>query len=213
VETGSEQAVGGHESLRLSAAFFRRPEKLTWNSFAGCALRPASAALRDGMTKFIAITFAILASLTGAVAQPYPSRPVTLIVPFPPGGLTDVVGRLIAEGMRTPLGQSVIIENVSGATGSIGTARVARAAPDGYTLVLGIWNTHVGNGAVYPLQYDVVNDFQPIAFLADAPLLFTAKKTMPANDMRELIAWLKANPDKASMGASAPAARARCSAY
>jgi tripartite-type tricarboxylate transporter receptor subunit TctC len=135
-----------------------------------------------------------------AGAQDYPSRPITLIVPFAPGGLADVTARIMAEGMRAALGQPVIIENVGGANGSIGTGRVARAAPDGYTLVLGIWNTHVGNGATYALQYDVVNDFEPIALLADAPLLLVAKKAMPANDLKELIAWLKANPDKASMG-------------
>jgi tripartite-type tricarboxylate transporter receptor subunit TctC len=135
-----------------------------------------------------------------AAAQSYPSRPITLMVAFPPGGLTDVVGRLVAEGLRTALGQTVVIENVGGATGSIGTARVARAAPDGYTLVVGIWNTHVANGAIYPLQYDVVTDFEPIALLADAPLVFLGKKALPANDLTQLIAWLKANPDKASMG-------------
>jgi tripartite-type tricarboxylate transporter receptor subunit TctC len=122
------------------------------------------------------------------------------MVAFPPGGLTDVVGRILAEGMRVSLGQSVIIENVGGATGSIGNGRVARAAPDGYTLTVGIWNTHVANGVMYPLQYDVVNDFEPIALLADAPLLLMGKKDLPANDLKELIAWLKANPDKASMG-------------
>ena len=135
-----------------------------------------------------------------ARAQAYPSRPITMIVPFPPGGLADVIGRIAAEGMRASLGQSIIIENVGGANGSIGTGRVARTAPDGYTLVLGIWNTHVGNAATYALQYDVVKDFEPIALLADAPLLLVAKKAIPANDLKELIAWLKANPDKASMG-------------
>jgi tripartite-type tricarboxylate transporter receptor subunit TctC len=135
-----------------------------------------------------------------ATAQSYPSRPITMMVPFPPGGLTDVVGRLVAEGMRMSLGQTIVIENVGGATGSIGTGRVARAAPDGYTLTIGIWNTHVANGAIYPLQYDVVNDFEPIALLADAPLLILGKKALAANDLKELIAWLKANPDKASMG-------------
>jgi len=135
-----------------------------------------------------------------ARAQTYPSRPITMIVPFPPGGLADVIGRIAAEGMRASLGQSIIIENVGGANGSIGTGRVARTAPDGYTLVLGIWNTHVGNAATYALQYDVVKDFAPIALLADAPLLLVAKKAIPANDLKELIAWLKANPDKASMG-------------
>jgi tripartite-type tricarboxylate transporter receptor subunit TctC len=135
-----------------------------------------------------------------AWAQTYPSHPITMIVPFPPGGLADVIGRIAAEGMRASLGQSIIIENVGGANGSIGTGRVARTAPDGYTLVLGIWNTHVGNAATYALQYDVVKDFEPIALLADAPLLLVAKKAIPANDLKELIAWLKANPDKASMG-------------
>ena len=135
-----------------------------------------------------------------ARAQSYPSRPITLMVPFPPGGLADVVGRLLAEGLRVSLGQTIVIENVGGATGSIGTGRVARAAPDGYTLTLGIWNTHVANGVTYPLQYDVVNDFEPIALLADAPLLLVAKQAMPANDLKEFIAWLQANPDKASLG-------------
>ena len=135
-----------------------------------------------------------------ARAQTYPSRPITMIVPFPPGGLADVIGRIAAEGMRASLSQSIIIENVGGANGSIGTGRVARTTPDGYTLVLGIWNTHVGNAATYALQYDVVKDFAPIALLADAPLLLVAKKAIPANDLKELIAWLKANPDKASMG-------------
>ena len=152
------------------------------------------------MNKLIAIAFAALASFTSASAETYPSRPITMIVPFPPGGLSDVVGRILAEGMRTTLGQTVVIENVGGATGSIGSGRVARAEPDGYTLVLGIWNTHVANGAVYSLQYDVVSDFQPIAFLADAPLLLAVKKNLPANNMKELIAWLKANPGKATMG-------------
>jgi tripartite-type tricarboxylate transporter receptor subunit TctC len=135
-----------------------------------------------------------------AHAQGYPSRPITLMVPFPPGGLTDVVGRILAEGMRTALGQTIVIENVGGATGSIGTGQVARAAPDGYTLVVGIWNTHVANGVTYALKYDVVTDFEPVALLVDAPLLLVGKKALPANDLKELIAWLKANPDSASMG-------------
>src|SRR6516165_1496980 len=117
-----------------------------------------------------------------ARAQTYPSRPITMIVPFAPGGLTDVIGRVLAEGMRTSLGQPVIIENVAGANGSIGTSRVARATPDGYTIVVGIWNTHVANGAIYTLQYDIVKDFEPVLLLADAPLLLVASKAVPAND-------------------------------
>jgi len=135
-----------------------------------------------------------------ARAEAYPSRPITMIVPFAPGGLTDVIGRILAEGMRTSLGQPVVIENVGGANGSIGTSRVARAAPDGYTIVVGIWNTHVANGAIYALQYDVVKDFEPVLLLADAPLLLVTSKSVPANDLKEFIAWLKLNPDKSSMG-------------
>jgi tripartite-type tricarboxylate transporter receptor subunit TctC len=134
-----------------------------------------------------------------ARAQAYPSRPVTMIVPFPPGGLTDVLGRLLADGMQTLLGQPVVVENVGGATGSIGTGRVARAAPDGYTVVLGIWNTHVANAVTYSLDYDVVRDFAPIALCAESPLVLVGKKSIPANDLRGYVAWLKANPNKASM--------------
>jgi tripartite-type tricarboxylate transporter receptor subunit TctC len=137
-----------------------------------------------------------------AAAQAYPTRPITMMVPFPPGGLTDVVGRLVAEGMRQALGQTIVIDNVGGATGSIGTGRVARAAPDGYTITVGIWNTHVANGMTYALQYDIVNDFDPIVLVADAPLLLLAKQALPANNLKELIAWLKANPGKASFGST-----------
>jgi tripartite-type tricarboxylate transporter receptor subunit TctC len=138
-----------------------------------------------------------------ASVQDYPSRPITLMVPFPPGGLTDVVARLVAEGMRAALGgQTIIIENVGGATGSIGTGRVARAAPDGYTITVGIWNTHVANGMTYALQYDVVGDFEPIVLIADAPLLLLGKTALPANNFREMVDWLRANPDTASMGST-----------
>jgi tripartite-type tricarboxylate transporter receptor subunit TctC len=136
----------------------------------------------------------------GAKAEAYPSRPITMIVPFPPGGPTDTPGRVIAERMGESLGQPVIVENVGGAEGSIGTGRVARANPDGYTLVLGVTNTHVMNGAFYTLSYDVLNDFAPISPLFTAPLVLYARNTLPANDLRELIAWLKANSDKATAG-------------
>jgi tripartite-type tricarboxylate transporter receptor subunit TctC len=135
-----------------------------------------------------------------ARAQTYPSRPITMIVPFPPGGLSDVLGRVLAAGMQTFLVQSVVVENVGDADGSIGTGRVARAAPDGYTVALGIWNTHVANGVTYRLDYDVVKDFAPIALCADIPLVLVAKETIPAHDMQGLIAWLKTNPGIASMG-------------
>src|SRR5690348_3143943 len=123
-----------------------------------------------------AVALAAVSRIAGA--QTYPSRPITMVVPFPPGGLTDVLGRVLADGMQTSLGQSVVVENVGGASGSIGTGRVARATPDGYTLVLGIWNTHVANGATYNLDYDVLKDFAPIALCADAPLVLVAKTTI-----------------------------------
>jgi tripartite-type tricarboxylate transporter receptor subunit TctC len=135
-----------------------------------------------------------------ARAQTYPSRPITMIVPFAAGGPTDVVGRVVAEWMRVSLGQPIVIENVGGAEGSIGVGRAARARPDGYTIDLGITSTHVLNGAFYPLRYDVLNDFVPISLLATAPLVLVARKTLPANDLRELIAWLKANPSRPSAG-------------
>jgi tripartite-type tricarboxylate transporter receptor subunit TctC len=138
-----------------------------------------------------------------ALAQAYPTRPITVIVPFAAGGPTDTVGRLLAERMRGELGQSVIVENSSGAAGTIGVSRVARAVPDGYTLSLGIWSTHVVNGAIYRLQYDVVKDFEPVALISREPgLIIVAKKTTPAKDLRELIEWLKASQGRALFGTS-----------
>jgi tripartite-type tricarboxylate transporter receptor subunit TctC len=135
-----------------------------------------------------------------ASAEAYPTRPITMIVPFPAGGPTDALGRVIADRMKVSLGQSVIIENISGADGSIGTGRVARAKPDGYTIELGIRGTHVLNGALYSLSYDVLNDFAPILPLVTSPAVVLARKTMPASDLRQLIAWLRGNPGKATMG-------------
>jgi tripartite-type tricarboxylate transporter receptor subunit TctC len=142
-----------------------------------------------------------------ASAQSYPTRPITMIVPFAAGGPTDVVGRVLAERMRALLGQPVIIENVSGADGSIGTGRASRARPDGYTIDLGNKDTHVLNGAFYSLPYDVWNDFAPISPLVTLRGFLFARKAMPARDLKELIAWLKANPNKASMGVPAASGR------
>ena len=133
-----------------------------------------------------------------AKAQAYPSRPITIIVPFAAGGPTDTIARIIAERMRASLGQTVIVENVTGASGSVGVGRVARAVPDGYTIGIGHWSTHVLNGAIYPLQYDVLKDFEPIALVASNPQLIVSKNGVPAKDLRELIAWLKGN--QASQG-------------
>jgi tripartite-type tricarboxylate transporter receptor subunit TctC len=153
-------------------------------------------------TPIAALVFA--AALAGlpvaAPAQSYPSRPVTLVVPFPAGGPTDVIARTLAQHMRESLGQSVVVENVTGANGNIGVGRVARAAPDGYTITIGHWSTHVVNGAVYPLAYDVLKDFEPISLVATNSYLIVAKNTVPAGDLKSFIAWLKANPDKASEG-------------
>jgi tripartite-type tricarboxylate transporter receptor subunit TctC len=143
---------------------------------------------------------AAFANAGRAPAQSYPSHPVTMIVPLAAGGPIDTIARIVAEGMRASLGQPIIIENVTGASGSLGVGRVARAAPDGYTISLGYLGTHVFNGATYTLSYDLLNDFEPVALLVSNPLLIVAKKAMPAKNLQELIAWLKANPGKASQG-------------
>jgi tripartite-type tricarboxylate transporter receptor subunit TctC len=145
---------------------------------------------------------AMFAGNETALAQAYPTRPVTMVVSYPAGGPVDTVGRVLAEGIRARLGQAIIIENVSGASGSIGVGRVARAAPDGYTIVLGIWNTHVANGAVYALPYDVVSDFEPIAQTTSGAQIIVARKGVPAHDLSSFIAWLKVKPDQATAGTS-----------
>ena len=149
------------------------------------------------------LIFAGLAALMlgGAVqAQGYPSRPITIVVPFAAGGPTDAIARAISERMRVALGQSIIIENVTGAGGSIGVGRAVRAAPDGYTLSLGHTGTHVVNGAIYPLQYDLLNDFEPVALIASNPMMLVTKNDVPPKTLRELIDWLKANPGKVAVG-------------
>ena len=141
------------------------------------------------------LALAILASVAGAQAETFPSRPITLVVPFPPGGSTDIAARIMAERMRGPLGQSVIVENVGGAGGSIGVRRVARGTPDGYTIDIGQWDTHVGS-IIYSLDYDLQKDFAPIGLITVNPQLMVARKDLPANDLKELVAWMKANPGK-----------------
>jgi tripartite-type tricarboxylate transporter receptor subunit TctC len=133
-------------------------------------------------------------------AQAYPTRPITMNVPFAAGGPTDTITRVVAQRMSVSLGQSIIIENVTGADGSIGVGRVARAAPDGYVLSIGQWSTHVLNGAAYALSYDLLKDFEPVALLCTNPLVIVTYKGVPATNLKELIAWLKANPDRATMG-------------
>jgi len=143
----------------------------------------------------VAMALMSFTSIASVHAQTYPSRQITLVVPFPPGGSTDVAARIMAERMRAPLGQPVIIENIGGAGGSIAVGRVARAAPDGYTIDIGQWDTHVGS-IIYKLDYDLQKDFEPIGLVSANPQLMVAKRDLPANNLRDLITWMKANPGK-----------------
>jgi tripartite-type tricarboxylate transporter receptor subunit TctC len=149
---------------------------------------------------FIAVALAPIALLLAAgatvQAQNFPTHPITLIVPFPPGGSTDVAGRIVADKMGAFLGQPVIVENVGGAGGSIGVGRLARATPDGYTIDIGQWDTHVGS-IIYNLNYDLQTDFEPIGMISNNPQLLVAKKALPADDLKSLVAWMKAHPGDA----------------
>ncbi len=139
-------------------------------------------------------------SVAGASAQDYPNRPITVMVPFPAGGPTDAIIRNLGERMRVSLGQPLIVEYVTGAGGTVGTTRANRAAPDGYTIICGHFGTHATNGAVYQLPYDLVTDFTPISLLPRNPYLVVAQKNLPPNNLREFMAYLKANPGKVNMG-------------
>jgi len=157
--------------------------------------------MEHGMTRTLLAAAAILAAtIATAAAQPYPSRPITLVVPFGAGGPTDALARILANRMSQTLGQQVVIENVTGASGTLGVGRVARAAPDGYTLVIGNWASHVVNSAIFKTPFDYVNDFEPVARLSGNPYIIVGKNDLPAKTLPELIAWLKANPDKATEG-------------
>src|SRR6202161_4040766 len=143
-----------------------------------------------------------LKPVRSASSDAYPSHPITMVLPFSAGGPTDALARILTAKMREILGQSVIIENVTGAAGTIGVGRVARAAADGYTLSVGPMNSHVLTGAIYHLPFDLLNDFEPVALLASNPSVIVSKKELPAKDLKELIAWVKANPDKVLAGTS-----------
>ena len=159
--------------------------------------------VRSAIRNFAAVVLtAALTPTPSATAQSYPSRPITMVLPFAAGGPTDTVARILAERMRTSLGQPVIVENAPGAAGTISIGRVVRAAPDGYTLSLGPWNSHVLTGALYTLPFDLRNDLQPIGLIANNPSVIVSKTAAPAKDLQELIAWIKANPDKLSAGTS-----------
>jgi tripartite-type tricarboxylate transporter receptor subunit TctC len=150
------------------------------------------------------VASALVAGTAGA--QGFPSRPVTLIVPFPPGGSTDTAARIIGERMRPVLGQTVVIENVGGAGGTIGVGRLARAAPDGYTIDIGQWDTHVG-AMIYPINFDLQKDFEPVGLMSVNPQLMIARKGFPADDLKGLVAYMKANPGKATFVDQNAAAR------
>jgi tripartite-type tricarboxylate transporter receptor subunit TctC len=151
------------------------------------------------MGKLLAAVAAVLVfGLSFASAQDYPTRPITVIAPFPAGGATDIVARIVAESLKS-LGQPVVVENISGASGTTGSGRAARAEPDGYTLLAGQWSSHVGGGALYPLNFDMLHDFAPIALLSVSSLWIMGKNDLPAKDLKELIAWMKANPEKATV--------------
>jgi tripartite-type tricarboxylate transporter receptor subunit TctC len=148
---------------------------------------------------FAIVAFSAVLTAFGAAAQEYPTRQIILIVPFPAGGSTDIQARLLAEPMRQILGQPVVVQNVPGAGSTIGTSRAVQAAPDGYTLIVGNWTSHVGAGAVYPVNWNPVNDLEPVSILATTTLVIAGRGGFAANNGKELVAWLKANPDQATM--------------
>jgi tripartite-type tricarboxylate transporter receptor subunit TctC len=152
------------------------------------------------MKKLLAVVCAGVGYVAAAAAQGYPNRPITMVVPASAGGPTDSIARTLTERMGASLGKNVIIENVGGASGTIGTGRVERAAPDGYTIGIGGWNHYVVNGAIYQLPYDFLKDFEPVAQIATGPMLIVSRKTVPAGNLTEFIAWLKAQPDNLSFG-------------
>jgi tripartite-type tricarboxylate transporter receptor subunit TctC len=151
-----------------------------------------------------ALSLATLSWGAGAPANAadYPDHPITMIVPLAPGGSTDTLGRVIAKSMSATLGQTVVVENVSGAAGVVGVTRAERSAPDGYTIQWGMWGTNMANGAIYPLGFDLLNDFEPVGLAMTQPFLIDTRKNFPASNLKELVAWLRANPGKATMGTS-----------
>jgi tripartite-type tricarboxylate transporter receptor subunit TctC len=157
-------------------------------------------------TRIFVVVLVVFAGIAAAQAQTWPLRPITLIVPFPPGGSTDTAARIIGERMRPALGQTVVIENVGGAGGTIAVGRLARAAADGYTIDIGQWDTHVGS-IIYPLNYDLQKDFEPIGTMSINPQLMIARKGFPADDLKGLVAWMKANPGMATFVDQNAAAR------
>jgi tripartite-type tricarboxylate transporter receptor subunit TctC len=172
------------------------------DSFRSCAFRGTSPGVITLTLPLATALAAVLVTAESAPAQVYPARPITLVVGYGVGGPSDTIARIVAERMKSALGQPVVIENITGAAGSIGVGRVARATPDGYTIGLGDWSTLCVNGAMYNLPYDVVKDFAPISMLPSAPQIIVTKNVVPAKNLTELLAWLKTNQDKVSYGTS-----------
>src|ERR1700686_5490275 len=152
------------------------------------------------MRRSVLVALGTLLAFGGARADNFPSHPITLVVPFSAGGPTDAMARILAEHMRTTLGQNLVIENVTGAGGSLGVGRVGRAAPDGYTVSIGHLGTHVANGAIYKLGYDLLTDLEPVVLLPSNPMIIVSKNAVPAKSLGELLAWLKARPPPATAG-------------
>src|ERR1700726_816445 len=172
----------------------------TMRSFS--CLRSGETALGENVMRktVLAALMALLAFGGDARADNFPSHPITLVVPFSAGGPTDAMARILADHMRTTLGQNLVIENVTGAAGSLGVGRVVRAAPDGYTVSIGHLGTHVANGAIYKLGYDLVADLEPVVLLPSNPMIIVSKNAVPAKTLKELIEWLKAKPSPATAG-------------
>jgi tripartite-type tricarboxylate transporter receptor subunit TctC len=186
--------TAARQTRRLFLTLDRSYKALGWPPI--IAVNDNAVSGRNMRAQIIAIALALVAAVAPAHAQTYPSRTITLIVPFPPGGSTDVAGRILAQRMGQILGQSIIVENLGGAGGSIGVGRLARAAPDGYTIDIGQWDTHVGS-IIYNLNYDLQTDFAPIGLVSINPILLVAKKALPADDLKSLVAYMKAHPGDA----------------
>jgi tripartite-type tricarboxylate transporter receptor subunit TctC len=165
-------------------------------------------------SSFAGAVLALAVCAVAAQAQNYPTRPLTMMVGFPPGGPTDTLARIVADGMKNALGQSIAVETVSGASGTIATGRVVHAAPDGYTIGIGQWSSHVGSPAIYNLDYDIIKDLQPLALLAYSPLWILGKRALPPNTPAELIAWAKSRTEPITVGTVGTGSAAQlCSIY
>lgn len=152
------------------------------------------------MRKLVLAVLAMLAFAGTAAAETWPAHPITIVVPFAAGGPSDAMARILAERMKQSLGEVVLIENVTGAGGSIGVGRAVRAAPDGYTVSFGHLGTHVANGAIYKLGYDLVDDLEPVVLLPSNPMIIVSKNAVPAKSLKELLEWLKSRPAPPTAG-------------